>query len=206
MPTNRTPINGPARTRISAEAIAAFRRMQAVDHDTTDSEWWDAHKILCRALKLPPWEWPCVLIPVSPPSRLPCGGVVAPQPRAAAAGVPTVCGPDGGGRGMTTTDRRLSVEMIAVIEDGAHSVPPETWATYFAERRGSLATARRAVAYGGPRCRGGRNRETARRGMRLPPALRRHRALGVCGPPLEATAPGLVASAPLGSPVPVALL
>jgi hypothetical protein len=32
---------------------------------------------------------------------------------------------------MTTTDRRLGPELIAIIEGGAHSVPPETWATYF---------------------------------------------------------------------------
>jgi hypothetical protein len=33
---------------------------------------------------------------------------------------------------MTTkTDRRLSVEQIAMIEDGAHSIAPELWATYF---------------------------------------------------------------------------
>jgi hypothetical protein len=31
----------------------------------------------------------------------------------------------------TTTDRRLSVEQIAMIEDGAHSIAPELWASYF---------------------------------------------------------------------------
>lgn len=32
---------------------------------------------------------------------------------------------------MTTTDRRLRPELIAIIEDGAHSIPPETWVKYF---------------------------------------------------------------------------
>jgi crotonobetainyl-CoA:carnitine CoA-transferase CaiB-like acyl-CoA transferase len=36
-----------------------------------------------------------------------------------------------GEEAMTTTDRRLRPELIAIIEDGAYSIPPETWATYF---------------------------------------------------------------------------
>jgi hypothetical protein len=60
MVTKRTPINRPARSRITAEAVNAFRRMESA---SDDDAFWDAHHDLHRALGLRPWQWPAILYP-----------------------------------------------------------------------------------------------------------------------------------------------
>jgi hypothetical protein len=81
MVTKRVPLKRDLRRRITPEVVAAFKRMQAADaacdcaekHERREDwwpcehrdEWWEAHRIIHRALGMKPWNWPCVLKPGS---------------------------------------------------------------------------------------------------------------------------------------------
>jgi hypothetical protein len=76
MPTRRTPLHRALRRKITPEAIAAFRRMEALASKCTcpprdwGGEYWARqrcaaceerqreHSVLHHALGLKPWEWP----------------------------------------------------------------------------------------------------------------------------------------------------
>jgi hypothetical protein len=68
MPTKRTPINRPLRTKVTPEALAAFRTMQRLERrctckdDNNDCpacvQWGEQHSILHSELQLKPWQWP----------------------------------------------------------------------------------------------------------------------------------------------------
>jgi hypothetical protein len=79
-----------AEQRIPREAIDAFRQMKEIECDCVDpaldwvgehyrhhpcsgsAEWWSLHRIIHRALKLPPDLWPCLQHPnASPPDYSP---------------------------------------------------------------------------------------------------------------------------------------
>jgi hypothetical protein len=80
MPTKRTPINRPPRTKVTPEALAAFRAMQRLerrctcksnDHDCPACvQWNEQHSILRSELRLKPWQWPAYEHPdgAAPPS------------------------------------------------------------------------------------------------------------------------------------------
>ena len=81
MTTKRTPIRRNAQRRITPEVIEAFRQMEIARQSCTCppidwegeywkhkecgacDEWWEAHNVLHRALKLPPWQWPAIRYP-----------------------------------------------------------------------------------------------------------------------------------------------
>ena len=71
MATKRTPIKRALQTRITAEAIDAFKAWRAVgeclnpDDEGYDcgecdvcEQWWSAHNAVHSALGLRPWVWP----------------------------------------------------------------------------------------------------------------------------------------------------
>lgn len=72
MPSKRTPVGRPPKSRITPEAIAAFKRMETARDGCTCSqdgwaiggdcpaceEWWAAHSVLYDSLGLKPWQWP----------------------------------------------------------------------------------------------------------------------------------------------------
>jgi hypothetical protein len=76
--TKRRPINRPPRSQFTAAALAAFRKLQALEKSCTCepinwngeywkhercpacTAWWVQHKIIHRELKLGVLQWPCV--------------------------------------------------------------------------------------------------------------------------------------------------
>ena len=70
MTAKRTPIRRPPRRHIRPAAIAAFRRMQALEEQCTCTptndecpacvEWWRLHDLLHDELRCKPWQWPAI--------------------------------------------------------------------------------------------------------------------------------------------------
>src|SRR5262245_42848165 len=69
MATKRVPISRGGVRTVTPRAIEAFRKMQHVWQACTCphrqpcaacEEWWQAHSVLHRELRLPSWWWPAV--------------------------------------------------------------------------------------------------------------------------------------------------
>ncbi len=67
MPTNRTPINRPPRSRITPLALQLFKAMQDCEPD----QWWSLHSELQDELQLMPYQWPAIADPDEGPSDYP---------------------------------------------------------------------------------------------------------------------------------------
>ena len=88
MGTKRTPIGRPPRARISRQAIALFREMEAIvctclprdwneywKHEECAGckRWWELHSDLHDELELKPWQWPAYRNPADDTNWWPVG-------------------------------------------------------------------------------------------------------------------------------------